>query len=765
MHRNLLSVPLRIAEGLELDKTLAKVIERDFYQPAAAFDDLARAQSLHMALVSGSKTAAVDTQAYEHTLTAFFYLVQDLRAKFPDYVATFEWYDTLQHRQPVLQARDWRLEALLVAYQMGVLHSRAAHGESGHADDGVKKACAQLQAAAGCFQYLLDQQDGAPLPAAAGLDAATVGFLRVLMLSQAQELIWQKAARNPAMKDTLVARLASTVADLYEAAATHGAVSSAIRQEWLNHVSVKRLHFRAAALYRMATNARDTFQYGVQVAYLRSADLLCHEALRHSRYVGEPVLEDLGGLQKTVAQALRTAEKDNDLVYLKPVPEAGALPAIQGASMVEPKLPLLLAARDAAFAPAFAALLPFAVVQVSHAFRERQDAFIGSAFREPLRALTQKLRRFLAERQLPAALDTMQAPESIPDSIVQHAQEILSIGGTRVIVGSMGEVSILAANSRALVEECEERLRLEQKEDDLMREREGPDSWTRTPSNTASAKHWATIAKMREYLDQGQQSDALLGEIYGSLRNTLDVYCGGHELLLKHIPRDTHVYLSQPGERVALELRDLLAQVSALETKRERFQSSIDLKSRNHSILSVVVDAFKRNPDKFQKPDGSVDRAKFEPVYEKHISFFNSDLAYLAQLKELQVALEGKIDDTKLRFDHFKAASLSKAQEARLKVLQTLENDYVRYLELVQNLNLASRFYTTFLERGNTVLRELDEFLLSRREEARELALHIRDQRNFEGIELSMARNLGHLAAPRLHKANIWDPSKGIRFS
>ncbi|GEQ70996.1 hypothetical protein JCM33374_g4677 [Metschnikowia sp. JCM 33374] len=284
-------------------------------------------------------------------------------------------------------------------------------------------------------------------------------------------------------------------------------------------------------------------------------------------------------------------------------------------------------------------------------------------------------------------------PENLPDSIIEHSQEIISIGGMRIIESSMKEIAELATSSRNLVYECEERLRLEAREDDLMREREGSVRWTRTPSSVSSEAHWNTISKMRQYLIQGQESDSMLGDIYKSIEMTLEAYCGGQQSLLRCIPKNGHIQLDQAGEQVSFELL----------------------------ILSVVVDSFKRNPEKYQNPDGSIDQAKFEPVYEQHITFFNPDLAYLAQSKEQQVALEKKIDEVNQRFDRVKASSLSKSQEARLSVLQKLENDYVKYLELVQNLNSASKFYTAFLDRGNCVLKELDEYLLTRREEAREL--------------------------------------------
>ena len=43
------------------------------------------------------------------------------------------------------------------------------------------------------------------------------------------------------------------------------------------------------------------------------------------------VIEDLQGLTETIKSTLRVAEKDNDLVYLKPVPKENDLAPIPGA--------------------------------------------------------------------------------------------------------------------------------------------------------------------------------------------------------------------------------------------------------------------------------------------------------------------------------------------------------------------------------------------------------------------------------------------------
>lgn len=767
MISNMLSVPFWGCENIPLDTLLAETIDREFYQPAAAFGDVARAHMLHSQVALGIENGPVDLVQYNQILSEFYYFVADVAAKLPDHVVTFRWHNTLYHHPVTVEARDWAHEQQVLVLQTGFLYLALANSQNVHSDDGLKQACAFFQYAAGCFQHYLDTAKGHDFN---GIDTATVQCLRAICVGQAQELVWQKAVRGGAMKATAIARLAAKVADFYREASGWGTQAASIRQEWLNHLQTKTGHFQAAAHFRMAAHALDTFEYGVQVAHLKAALAQCIEAVKYQRYVAQVVKEDLAGLHTAVAETLSGAERDNDLVYLKLVPEPADLALIVGVAMATAKTPPFLTERDAKYAPAFKDLMPFAVVQVSQAFRERQDSFITSAFHEPLAALTRTLHQFLAARELPAILDAAEIPEGLPESIVQHAQDIIGGGGTRSLDRTMAELQAHAKSARELVAECEQRLNLEKNEDDLMREREGPERWTRIPSASASSQHWATVQKMHDYLKQGAQSDAALAETYAQIRALLAVYAGGHHALLKHIPQHTQG-LERGTENAARELRNLLTKATKLELEREQWRARIDLKSRDHSVLAVVVDAYKRHPAQFQDENGFVAPVKFEPIYETHVEFFDADLHYVSELRDKQLDLETRIEQASEKFRHAsengnsEKSALTPAQKKRLVALQTLENAYVKYLGLVQNLAHATKFYASFMDRGNAVLSEIDAFLRNRREDARALALEIDAQRNLEAIENSMT--LPHnIAAPRLQKPNhLWDPATGIRFT
>lgn len=746
MISNFVSLPLFRITDIPLRETLSLLMKKDFFQPATAFsEDLRRAQELHTSLATNSTSQSPDLAQYHVDIAEFYRLIQDISLRFPDNFVSFEWFSTLRYNPTSRRVTTWELEQAHLVYQLGAVICQEAHDENISHEEGARKACLFLKRAAGCFQMLLQLASDAPDTSPLDFDKATSSTLKLLMLAQAQEVVWLKAASNPSTKNTLVARLSKKIADLYEEAITYSLQSKTIIFDWTNHMRVKMFHFLAVSYYRMSIVALDNFEYGNQVAYLKAASKKCVEGLKHTRYVEPKVIQDLQGLIETVDSILRTAEKENNFVFLKPVPSFQELPSIVAVSMVEPEIPQELI--EEKYKPAFATLVPFGVIQIAQAFKEREEEYVRRSFLEPLLALGRMLHQFLAARDLPATIDTIQKPESIPDSIMRHLKEIATIGGIKIIEDSMSEISDLALKSRNLIFECEERMRMESYEDEILRER-AVAAWNRQPSKEVNTNFASKIQKMQNYIQQGHQSDVLIGDSYENMKPALKAYCGGRETLQRNIPSSSYVKLDPELSKLVNELKELISHATKLETARHKFVSGMRGKSRNSSILPTVLSQYKRNPLQFQHPNGSIDPAKFEPIYEEHLRLYAHDLAFLEKQKLQQTQLEKQIDESNLQLTRSKEILKSAAQQKRLKALQFFENVYVQYLELIANLSQASAFYIDFLEKGNGVLRELEGFLYSRREEARELTIGIQNQQKFSQIEHSMGAS-SKIAAPQ----------------
>lgn len=155
-------------------------------------------------------------------------------------------------------------------------------------------------------------------------------------------------------------------------------------QNWINHVMVKSNHFEAAAQYRLSQDDHEKSKYGEEIARLRVAEGLAKKGLEAGRKgVNESVVNDLKLLAAAVKSALDRAVRDNDLVYVDPVPPASQLAPIVGVAMVKLQTPTeisqpiaWLMGGSAGQPPLFSALVPYGVHLALSIYDDRKDTLI-----------------------------------------------------------------------------------------------------------------------------------------------------------------------------------------------------------------------------------------------------------------------------------------------------------------------------------------------------------------------------------------------------
>ncbi len=226
----------------------------------------------------------------------------------------------------------------------------------------------------------------------------TLESLQQLLLAQAQECFWSKAVKD-GLKDGLIAKLAAKVSDFYDQAADFGTKSDCISTEWIHHMTAKHHHFAAAAQYRASRECLEKQNYGEEVARLRDSLVCVNEALKESRWINKSVLGDLNGLKSRVTNDLKRAEKDNDVIYLMPVPPKSELKTLGRAAMANPRIPTELSDPKSALGergpfgqPLFAKLVPYAVHIAVSIYQERRDRIVHATIIDELENLTNQLK-------------------------------------------------------------------------------------------------------------------------------------------------------------------------------------------------------------------------------------------------------------------------------------------------------------------------------------------------------------------------------------
>lgn len=785
MNTNLLFIPLKQSSVLDLGDELRQVITNNYFQPASSFNsDLIYITQLRnqVAQIKNVNDELGKTSQDDSILPEYLQVLNALQNKFSDDCVEFAWFDTLAYGpQGPYRYRSLKIEKLNVIYQIGSLYSQIAISELRHTDIGLKRACHYFQLSAGCFMFInnflietiKNKNDPLVLLIPLSMQLSTIQCLEYLMLAQAQETIWQKAINNNSIKDSVVARLSIQTSEYYSKALDFGNSSDLIKLEWINHMKVKKLHFLAAAHLRSSTIAADSFQYGEQVAHLRVASQAVDQASKSKKYVNSLVLEDLQGLADVIKVRLRTAEKDNDLVYLKIVPQEKELKTIIGVSMVKSIIPEAFEQKPESNTEIFKELLPYVIIHVAQAMRERQDEYVQTKFHTPILSLNNMLVKFLIDRDLPASIDSIQQPENIPDSVIHHSQEILKTGGVDFIGKAFKELDKLKLECNHLLQECETRIDLDRSEDDMLRRKQGSTRWTRKSTDDAAQELIKKVDKMKQYLLQANNGDGFVLKKFYDIKPALDVYSSGYKALSQYIPNSQYIELPEHLLIVISDLRSCLARANTLESERKEFLQTLEIRSRDNSILPKLITEYNSNRSKYQTENGEFNSNAFESVYEKHMKLFDSDIKYIARTRDSQMTLEHEIDSINQKFvQEFKSLQNS-SNEKRQQVLQYLETAYEKLLEIINNLTEGSKFYTDFIEKGSAVLQECEEYLYRRRVESRDLELAIsnsfqqQQQVQEQNEQLSVPRNYSNdkLISPKTSKPGLWNPNSDIQFS
>ncbi|CDR39911.1 CYFA0S04e00474g1_1 [Cyberlindnera fabianii] len=790
MQSNLIFVPYRATERIEFGSALRDIIDKEYYQTPSAFEaDIQEVDTLRNDIIQPGKTPS------DLALLKRYYVnLSTLESKFPKDVVEFPWFGTLGYRVtgPV-KIKSFLFERINIIYNIGALYTQMALDQDRSNGEALKKACLYFQYAATHFAYInkLAEEEGSTLTLPLDLQKGTIDTLRLLCLAQAQELFWQKAFGDK-VKDSLIARLALQVSDYYDQALKAVTHSEGFRSEWVSHMTVKKCHFEAAAEYRASLVSVSSSKYGEEVARLQRAQKSISAASTQLKFVSQTVKADFEGLSKTVSETLKRAEKDNDLIYLQDVP-TDVTPIVKAPVTKDMQIDEIVKPFEALGTgnygdQLFKDLLPFYVIQVSHAYRERQAEYVEKHIVTPVRSLTRIIHKFLFERGLPASVDSVDKPLAIPATLLEHSQEVRGKGGVQNLRRVFADIQTLCVSGERLLTGARDRLSKEESEDESLRSRQGSKHWNRPPSKEAASDLYRRIEELEGYLSQAKEGDKVIEERMRQVESPLEILGSEEKDLRKHIPNSEARKLDPSLRRAIVDLKDVLSKIQRLEIEREEFISVVEVKSEQFNILPKIISEYKSIQRDFK--DLKVDETTFEPVFSKHIKNFQTDLDFIEKQKITQKKLEDEIDVLNDKFIHLNKSQGS--NDDREKVLRNLEAVYAVFNDILDNMSQGLKFYNDLNSKCQELLQDIDAFIYKRRVEARDMEAELNSK--FQQMDLNSPRRERSsspkkklqtstvvndaaeiqrskspaLIAPRAKPANpnagLWNPDSGIKF-
>ncbi|KAG0100609.1 pH-response regulator protein palA/rim20 [Podila epicladia] len=501
--------------------------------------------------------------------------------------------------------RNMCYERACVCFNIGAMYSQLGNNENRGTPEGLKRAYAYFQNAAGAFQHLRD----AIIPElriapTVDISAAALTVFIHLMLAQAQECFWQKGALDQ-IKDGLISKLAGKVADYYDAAfegATHSSMTVLYSSAWTNQMQAKAFHFNAVSQYRKACECISQNKYGEEIARLQMAERLVNCGLELQRNLKEAVVSDLRSLQTAIHRNLSRAEKDNDIIYLEPIPAEASLAAIGRADMSKPiivseisnPVPMMNEHNMLLGVPLFSRLVPFAVHQAASVYTERKERIVKEDIGGKFDELTGVCYSQMQALNLPGSLQALEQPVGLPPAFLQHIDDITSAGGVRALHEMLETVRTLSRQNGAILDEIFEALQQEANEDEAMRKRyQG--RWNRPTSASLTATFVEQGRKHRDTLETARKSDQIVQNKLDTLLSTwgrsLELLSSGKAEVERAVPNST----SAPGSsdpEIVDDLKMLLEEVDqmikARRIKLEEIKRIADEDDIGPSLVAIT---------------------------------------------------------------------------------------------------------------------------------------------------------------------------------
>ncbi|KAL1621548.1 pH-response regulator protein palA/rim20 [Diplodia seriata] len=714
----ILHLPFRRTHSVTLSDAIKQYISSKYDQHPDMFtSDLDAIDALR----AGAIHAVEPHHSGVRKLLAYAAQLVWIGGKFPvDMGVDFSWFPALGYntQRPVLE-NNVRFELANVLFNLAAMYSQLATSTNRTTTDGLKQACNQFCLAAGVLSHLKvhvvpDMRSSPP----EDMDAMTLESLEHLMLAQAQECFWQKAVKD-GLKDASISKLAAKVSDLYSDASDWGIKSDAVSSEWIHHMSAKHHHFAAAAQYRAARDCLEKRKYGEEVARLRDSLTCANEALKEARYINRTVLGDLSGLKNRVTEDLKRAEKDNDMIYLQPVPPKPELKTLDRATMVAAKTPKevsdplsMLGDSGDLGRPLFSKLVPYSVHIAASIYADRRDRLVAKTIDE-LEGLTARIHEYVPKTPT-GSLQALEKPLGLPPGIVSHAEEIRQQDGLERLYRSIDETAKLKDQDMAVYQEGVGLLHQEAAEDEQARKKYGTDRWTRPSSADAASKLYAQVNEIDGYLKSAANSDQIVqGKIKDS-ESHIRLLSGTDHDLEQFVPSSRRVTMTAAVEREATNLRGCLNEVSRLESRRKRKIEALKAKARQDDINPDLLKETSRLEREY--PMQNIEAVQFEDLFEQRLHKYDSDDEMVAEEDQEQQDMTQRLEAANAAFVSARRGDSSTRQ--REQALQQLENAYFKYKEIISNLDVGRKFYNDLSKICGRFRGDCRNFAYQRRAEA-----------------------------------------------
>lgn len=347
-------------------------------------------------------------------------------------------------------------------------------------------------------------------------------------------------------------------------------------------------------------------------------------------------------------------------------------------------------------------------------------------------------RSLLQGLNLPGSLQALEKPLGLPPTLVSHAEEVRQQDGLNLLQRSLGDIAKIKASDKAAYTEGVSLLSAEKEEDDGARVKYGTDRWSRESSEVAAQIIYKTAGEIDEYFISAQKSDDLIEKKLKDSEQVLMVLSGSNRDLESYVPSSLRVAITPEVERESSRLRGCLNEVSRLENRRKRKIQTLKDKARSDDISKFKLGlpgssisytqfldpALLKETARLEReyPMQPIEASQFENLFEDHLRLYDTDLETLTQERNDQNETVAQVREANRIF--IKARHGDSSTKEREEALQDLENGYLRYKEMISNIDMARSFYNDLAKILGRFRDDCKAFVQQRRVEASQLEMY-----------------------------------------
>ncbi|KGQ01394.1 hypothetical protein PAAG_11857 [Paracoccidioides lutzii Pb01] len=359
--------------------------------------------------------------------------------------------------------------------------------------------------------------------------------------------------------------------------------------------------------------------------------------------------------------------------------------------------------------------------------------------------MTAKLRELLQSLNLPGSLQALEKPLGLPPSLLSHAEEIRQQEGLNRLRLSIKDTSKLKANDKAIYTEGVEMLMAEKDEDNRARTKYGTDRWIREASEVAGEKLHARMKEIEGYLASAENSDRLVEEKLRDTERVLRVLNGTNREIETFVPSTRKAVMTDAVEREAVRLRGCLNEVSRLESRRRRRVEALREKAKGDSIHAALLVETGRLEREF--PMQRIEASQFEDLFSARLQEYDVDRKMLGEDEEkAQAKIAEQLLEANRNFVNARRGDSSTKE--REKALQELENGYVKYKEIIGNVEVGRKFYNDLAKLVGRFRDDCRGFVKERRIEAAELERDITNTIAMASLNISQIQKPKQKTSP-----------------